>query len=224
MQLFLATIFGFTVVGLNILFIKNMALLIIDYQNGFNPGGELAVKEGNTIVGILNHLIRIFLKKGLLVIFSRDWHPAITKHFKKYGGPWPEHCVADTPSAQFHPELEVPHNAHILSKGLDPEDDGIKSLSAFEAKALIYGMNLLAFLRKKGTRTLFICGLATDYCVLQTVLDARINGFRVFVIVDAIKAVDMNPGDGERAIEEMRAAGAHIINSPNVARYLGVAA
>ncbi len=186
-----------------------IALLNIDMQNGFTPGGELGVKEGDVIIPIINRLtfwfIHIF---RALVVFSRDWHPRVSKHFKEFGGNWSTHCVINTHSAEFHKDLLVPKNANILSKGLYEDD---QAYSAFDKNARINGMDLATYLRKKGIKILFVTGLATDWCVKETVLDARKNGFWVFVITSAMRPVNLKPGDEERAIKEMKAAGAIII-------------
>jgi nicotinamidase/pyrazinamidase len=207
MTAFLITILFLAATGY--VFTRIIALLIIDMQNGFTPGGELGVKEGDVIIPIINRLTFLFTRiLRALVVFSRDWHPLVSKHFKKFGGAWETHCVVDTYSAEFHKDLLVPENANILSKGLNEDD---QAYSAFDKNARIHGMDLATYLRKKGIKILFVTGLATDWCVKETVLDARKNGFWVFVITSAMRPVNLNPGDEERAIKEMRAAGAIII-------------
>jgi nicotinamidase/pyrazinamidase len=179
------------------------ALIVVDVQNDFCPGGTLAVPNGDEVVAPLNKLITEFLSRGDLVIKSRDWHPPKTKHFALYGGTWPVHCVQGTRGAEFHPELIDDARITVVSKGTGDEDN----YSAFD------GTDLADLLRKEGVEELSIGGLATDYCVKQTVIDARREGFRVTAIGDAMRAVDLHPGDGERAIEEMRQTGARMATS-----------
>ena len=178
-------------------------LLIVDAQNDFCPNGALAVAGGDKIIPVLNRYIEIFSKDKNPVIASRDWHPARTKHFKDFGGPWPVHCVANTPGADFHPSLKLPSQAIVVSKGMDPSMD---SYSAFQAVDET-GRALADILKGSGVQELWIGGLATDYCVKASVLDG-LKHFRVNLHVDAIKGVDLNPGDSQRAVEEMLAAGA----------------
>ena len=179
------------------------ALIVVDVQNDFCPGGALGVERGDEVVGPLNRLIREFLARGELVVKSRDWHPAETKHFAAYGGTWPVHCVQNTRGAEFHPALLDDPRVHVLSKGTGDEDN----YSAFD------GTNLAEFLRERGVEEVWVGGLATDYCVKQTVLDALGEGFRVVALEDAMRAVNLRPDDGRLAIEEMRRAGARLVNS-----------
>jgi nicotinamidase/pyrazinamidase len=179
------------------------ALIVVDVQNDFCPGGSLAVSEGDQVVAPLNRLMDEFLKRGEPVFKSRDWHPPTTKHFADYGGTWPVHCVQNTKGAEFHPQLMDDMHIRVISKGLGDEDQ----YSAFD------GTDLALQLRRLGVEEVWVGGLATDYCVKNTVLDALKEGFRVKAIEDAMRAVNLNPDDGERAIEEMRAAGAEIIDS-----------
>jgi nicotinamidase/pyrazinamidase len=180
---------------------RRRALLVVDVQNDFCPGGALAVSHGDEVVAPLNTLIKDFLARGDLVFKSRDWHPAVTKHFKAYGGTWPVHCVQHTTGAEFHKDLLDDPRIAIVSKGTGDED----SYSAFD------GTDLAAQLRERGVREVWVGGLATDYCVKNTVLDARREGFTVKVVAEAMRPVELNPGDGARAIEEMQKSGAEII-------------
>ena len=180
------------------------ALVIVDVQNDFCPGGSLAVPHGDEVVPALNQAIRKFSAAGAPIFASRDWHPQRTKHFKEYGGVWPPHCVQETRGAELHPDLALPGDGTVVSKGMDPEAD---SYSAFQAESPD-GMPFSAALGEKGAQRLFVGGLATDYCVKATVLDALREGFEVIVLEDAIRAVDVNPGDGDRAIAEMKWHGA----------------
>jgi nicotinamidase/pyrazinamidase len=179
------------------------ALIVVDVQNDFCPGGSLAVAGGDEVVAPLNRLIQEFLENGEPVFKSRDWHPPRTKHFKAYGGTWPIHCVQNTPGAEFHPNLIDDIHIRVVSKGLGDED----TYSAFD------GTDLALQLERLGVKEVWIGGLATDYCVKNTVLDALKAGFQVKALRDAMRAVELNPGDGEKAIAEMEAAGAAIINS-----------
>jgi len=183
---------------------KKKALIVVDVQNDFCPGGSLAVAEGTAVVPPLNRLIKEFLDHGEPVFKTRDWHPARTKHFEFYGGTWPVHCVQNTPGAEFHPDLIDDPRITIVSKGIDESADGY---SGFD------GTNLAEILREQGVEEVWVGGLATDYCVKHTVLDARGAGFEVKALADAMRPVNLNPGDGEQAIEEMREAGAEIVGA-----------
>ncbi len=175
------------------------ALLIVDVQNDFLPGGSLAVPDGDGIIPVLNEYIKCFRDRGLPVIATRDWHPPDHCSFQSQGGPWPPHCVRATTGADFPATLVLPSDVVVISKGCQKTRD---AYSGFEGTALHEQ------LRELGVRRLFVGGLATDYCVRATVLDARRLGYEVCLLVDAIRAVDVHAGDGERAIEEMRKAGA----------------
>jgi len=180
------------------------ALLIIDVQNDFCPGGALAVPEGDRVVAVLNRYIERFREKGIPIIASRDWHPEKTTHFKAYGGIWPPHCVQNTRGAQFHPNLNLPAEAVVVSKGMAPDKDSYSAFQAVDPS----GRPLADLLREQGVRQLFAGGLATDYCVRASVLDALREGFQVTVLTDAIRGVELKPGDSEKAMEEMVRAGA----------------
>lgn len=177
------------------------ALIVVDVQNDFCPCGALAVAHGDEVVEPLNKLIDEFLERGDPVYKSRDWHPPTTKHFQAYGGTWPVHCVQNTKGAEFHPALRDDHRIEVISKGLGDKD----CYSAFDET------DLAARMRDQKVEEVVVGGLATDYCVKNTVLDAIKHGFKVKAVENAMRAVDVQPGDGERAIEAMRAAGAEII-------------
>lgn len=179
------------------------ALIVVDVQNDFCPGGALAVPHGDEVVEPLNELIDEFLEHGAPVYKSRDWHPARTKHFEAYGGTWPVHCVQNTEGAEFHPALRDDSRIRVISKGLGDKD----CYSAFDET------NLAAQLHQQDVEEVVVGGLATDYCVKNTVLDALKNGFKVKALKNAMRAVDLQPGDGDLAIEEMRAAGAKIVST-----------
>ena len=188
------------------------ALVIVDVQNDFCPGGTLAVADGDRVVAPLARLATRFAAAGLPVFASRDWHPPDTAHFQDAGGPWPVHCVRDTPGAELHPDLVLPPEAVILSKGVDPQADGY---SAFEARDEA-GRDLVELLRAAGVDHLLVGGLATDYCVRATVLAALARGLRVSLLTDAVAGVNVQPGDADRAIEEMVAAGAQLTTTDQV--------
>ena len=180
------------------------ALIVVDVQNDFCPGGSLAVAHGDEVVAPLNQLIKQFLDRGEPVYKTRDWHPAQTKHFQIYGGIWPVHCVQGTRGAEFHRDLSADPRVTVISKGIDERADGY---SGFD------GTNLAELLREEGVGEVWVGGLATDYCVKHTVLDALKEGFEVKALADAMRAVNVNQDDGAKAIEEMRAAGAEIVGN-----------
>jgi len=173
-------------------------------QNDFCPSGALGVPEGDRVVPILNKYIEIFRQAGLPIYFTRDWHPPVTVHFKPYGGVWPPHCVQGTHGAEFHPDLAVPPRAVIMSKGDDPKQDSYSAFFGHDEK----GRSLAEVLREDGVNHFYIGGLATDYCVKETSLDAIKDGFEVTVLIDGVKGVDLSPGDSERAMEEVKRKGA----------------
>jgi nicotinamidase/pyrazinamidase len=176
------------------------ALLIVDPQVDFCPGGALAVPGGDGIFPAVNRASRILP----LAVASRDWHPADHVSYQAQGGPWPVHCQAGTPGAEFHPALETDRIERVFSKGTDP---------AMEAYSAFDDTGLADWLRERGVDRLYVAGLATDYCVRASVLDALREGFRVVVLEDAIGAVNVAPDDGERALAEMREAGATMSRS-----------
>lgn len=178
------------------------ALLVTDIQNDFLPGGSLAVQRGDEVVPLLNRYIDIFVARKLPVFATRDWHPAHHCSFREQGGPWPPHCVAGTRGAEFAAALLLPLTAVIISKATTPEQDAYSSF---------LGTDLQRKLRDAGVKRLFIGGLTTDYCILNSTRDALQHGFQVFVLADAIRAVDVQPGDGARAVEEMVRQGAQCI-------------
>jgi nicotinamidase/pyrazinamidase len=175
------------------------ALLIIDLQVDFLPDGALGVASGHEVVAPINHLIALFREQGLPIVATRDWHPGDHCSFADQGGPWPPHCVADTPGAAFTAELALPDDAIIVSKADTAEVD---AYSAFA------GTGLAARLRELGVGRVTVCGLATDYCVLNTVSDALEEGFDTIIVPEAMRAVDAKPGDGRRALDRMVARGA----------------
>ena len=189
--------------------VSKSALIIVDIQNDFCPGGSLAVAGGNEIVPIINRYIEIFREMGAAVIASRDWHPAVTGHFKKFGGLWPEHCVQGSIGAAFRADLNFSSDTKVFSKGMDPDEDDYSALQARDDE----GRSMAGFLKEEGINRLHVCGLATDYCVLQTVLEALSLGFSTKLLIDAVRGVDLNPGDSENAIDIMRASGATLLTT-----------
>jgi nicotinamidase/pyrazinamidase len=179
------------------------ALLIVDVQNDFCPAGALAVPGGDEVVPVLNGYAERFAGIGAPVFATRDWHPGHTRHFSAYGGVWPVHCVQGTPGAAFHPGLVLPPGTEVFSKGTDPETD---AYSAFQSETGD-GTPFSSVLAERGVVRLFVGGLATDYCVRESALDALRAGFEVVILEDAVRAVDVKPGDGERALDAIAAAG-----------------
>jgi nicotinamidase/pyrazinamidase len=177
------------------------ALIIVDMQRDFLPGGALAIAGSEKIVGAVNEYARDFARASRPVFATRDWHPVNHCSFKELGGRWPEHCVAGTHGAEWAPGLELPPGTQVISKGKQAESEGY---SAFD------GTHLCMHLRALGVRRVFLCGLATDYCVRATALDALREGFDVVLLVDAIRAADVRPGDGIRALAQLEARGARM--------------
>jgi nicotinamidase/pyrazinamidase len=187
------------------------ALLVVDVQQDFCPGGALAVKGGDKVVPILNTVIEAFESAGLPILFTRDWHPPNHISFKNQGGVWPPHCVQGTSGVEFHLGLHVPRGATVISKGDDP---------MAEAYSGFQGTDLAARLKKLGVTVVFIGGLTTDYCVRESTLDAIHSGFAVNVLEDCTRAVEVREGDGARALEDMRKAGARLITSQEALQQL----
>lgn len=181
-------------------------LLVVDVQHDFLPGGALGVVDGDRVIGPVNRAIERFA--GQPVLLTRDWHPPGHCSFRAQGGPWPTHCVAGSRGAEFSDELKIPPGTGVVSKATQVDRD---AYSAFA------GTDLDLRLRALNAKRLFIAGLATDYCVVNTVVDAVAAGFEPVVLLDAIAAVDVQPGDGERAIERMRELGARFAVSTDLA-------
>ncbi|GIX17602.1 MAG: nicotinamidase [Rhodothalassiaceae bacterium] len=179
------------------------ALIVVDVQRDFCPGGALPVPEGDAVVPVLNRWIAAAEEAGALLVFSRDWHPRGHPSFAAEGGPWPEHCLQDTPGAAFHPALRVPETAHLVSKGTRFDKD---QYSAFDETGLA------ALLAKRGIRRVLIGGLARDVCVKATALDAVGAGFETWLISEGARA--LGPESGAAADREMTAAGVHILKAP----------
>ena len=183
-----------------------VAVLAVDVQRDFCAGGALAVPDGDQVVPALNRLLEQARRSGRRVYATRDWHPPDSRHFLTGGGRWPVHCVAGTDGARFHRDLHLPEDVVVVSKGTHPNADGY---SAFDGR-LADGTPLNQDLDRHGITRLVVGGLATDYCVQASVLDALRQGAHVTLLTDAIAAVDLEPGDGARAVEAMRAAGAEL--------------
>lgn len=175
----------------------NDALIIVDVQRDFCPGGALPIEEGHKVVPVLNRWIAAAVARRAAIYISRDWHPVNHISFKSQGGPWPPHCIQDSDGARFHPDLRVPESAIKVTKGVRFDQD---QNSVFDQTGLAFQ------LRRDGIRRLFIGGLAEDVCVLATVLDGCKEGFEVFVISDAVRPVTSE--GGEEARRRMQAAGA----------------
>jgi nicotinamidase/pyrazinamidase len=189
------------------------ALVIVDVQNDFLPGGNLAVQAGDEVIPVLNRYIGVFNRRSLPIYATRDWHPADHCSFKPQGGIWPPHCIAGSAGARFPAALKLPYSATIVSKATTPEKD---AYSGFE------GTGLADQLKSRGIERLFIGGLATDYCVLNTVIDALSHGFKVQLLLDAIRAVNLQPGDGQAAINVMLEHGAVLIDQAKATYKNGV--
>jgi nicotinamidase/pyrazinamidase len=189
---------------------RRTALLVVDLQNDFCAGGALAVPNADRVVSALNQYIGEAVAHGVSIYASRDWHPLLSNHFKPYGGPWPVHCVKDTDGARFHPNLRLPATAIAITKG---EDSASPGYSAFEGHTP-GGKPLLADMRERGIGELYVGGLATDYCVKHSVLDALSAGLQVTLLEDAIAGVDSE--DSARAIVEMRHRGACVMAGPGL--------
>jgi len=187
---------------------RSTALVLVDIQNDFCPGGALAVPDGDQIVEVVNRLAPSFN----FVAATRDWHPPNHISFKEQGGVWPPHCVQGSPGADLHPALDRSGIDLIVRKGYSPDRDTFEGLPAVDEN----GESLDKILKRKGVDSIYVAGLATDYCVKATVLDALKKGFQVFAVTDAMRAVNLQPGDAARALQEMAAAGAHLVTSQQV--------
>lgn len=190
------------------------ALVIVDLQNDFaDPDGGLTVAGGDAIVGSVNDEVAIAMDAGATVVATQDWHPESTPHFAKDGGVWPVHCVADTWGAELHPRLVLPAETTVVRKGTNGED----GYSGFTMRDPVTGEEIPTvldrLLRERGVRRVIVVGLATDYCVKATVLDGVRLGYEMSLIVDAVAAVDLAAGDGDRALAEMREAGVQLMRT-----------
>lgn len=185
---------------------SHSALLIVDVQVDFCPGGALPAPQGDTILPALNRYIAQAVENGMPIYASRDWHPLVTTHFKAYGGLWPPHCVQGTPGAAFHPDLQLPAETVVVTKGDVSDREGYSSFDGRTAD----GRSLADALRDRHIDTVYVAGLTTEYCVKQTALDALREGFHVRVLADAISGIEATPGDSARALSEVAGAGAQV--------------
>lgn len=183
------------------------ALLVVDVQIDFLPGGALGIARGDAVLAPLNRLLRAWRARGLPVYLSRDWHPPGHCSFAERGGPWPEHCIAGTAGAAFSPSLERAPGDVVVSKAMRPDRDAYSALD---------DTGLAEDLRRSGVRRIFVGGLATDYCVRATGLDARSAGLEVVILRDAVCAVNVQPDDGEKALSELAAAGAELAQTDEI--------
>ena len=189
------------------------ALILVDIQNDFCPGGALAVNEGDQIVPAVNRLIPEFP----LVISTQDWHPENHISFKEQGGPWPPHCVQGTRGAELHSDLKTDTIAHYLRKASSPDKDDYSEFAGKDDR----GRSLDQVLKSHRVKKLYAVGLATDYCVLETVIDGLRLGYEVYAVTDAMRAVNVNPADGEKALQKMASSGAHLVTSDEVLNLAG---
>lgn len=189
------------------------ALVVVDVQNDFaDPTGALYVQEGERVLPIVNHEIERAVKGGSTIIYTRDWHPPVTPHFAKDGGLWPVHCVQGSWGAQFHPDLLQVGGLQILTGANG--DDGYSGFSSrHPVTGEISRTELESILRERAIERVILVGLATDYCVKETALDALRLGFETTVLVDATRPVDRAPGDGQRALNEIAALGGRLVLS-----------
>ncbi len=192
--------------------VPRLALVVVDFQRDFCDGGALAVRGADELLQPLNLLVRAFERARQPVFFTRDWHPPNHCSFRNYGGAWPPHCVVGTPGAQFHPLLEVPKDAFVISKATSADKD---AYSGFQ------GTDLGRRLRRLGVRRVYVCGLATDYCVKNTVLDALALGFEVRLVADCIRGVNLKRTDSANAVRSMLSAGAKPVVAVRAAKSVG---
>ena len=184
--------------------LRDSGLIVVDIQNDFCPGGSLAVAEGDQVMPVLSAWAAAAERAGVLIFVSRDWHPPRTTHFQAYGGVWPPHCVQGTRGAEFHPDLRLPADVTVVSKGMGEQEDAYSAFQARDGQ----GRLLPELLRERGVNHLYVMGLATDYCVKDSTLSGIRAGFRVTVVQPGCRAVDLQPGDGHAALAAMQDAGA----------------
>lgn len=183
------------------------ALIVVDVQKDFLPGGSLGVPDGDAVVPVMNRYMEQFRQQGLPIYATRDWHPEGHCSFEAQGGPWPPHCIAGSTGAEFADDLELDDDVTIISKAMEVEKD---AYSGFQ------GTDLAKRLRSQKVKRLFIGGLATDYCVVNTVKDGLKEGFEVLLLEDGIRGVDINAGDSAKTVGEMHELGAESITLENI--------
>ncbi|NLG49818.1 MAG: isochorismatase family protein [Chloroflexi bacterium] len=186
---------------------SNSALLVVDMQNDFLPGGALGVVEADMIIPRVNEYVRLFEEHPHPIFYTRDWHPPETTHFVTQGGPWPPHCVQGTWGAAFHPDMHIPQEAIILSKGMDPHEDAYSGFHARDDQ----GHYLEELLLKYEVMHVYVCGLALDYCVKWSCIDAANKGFHMYPLIDATRAVNVKIHDAELAVEEIVRVGGTLL-------------
>jgi nicotinamidase/pyrazinamidase len=196
--------------------LRDAALILVDIQNDFCPGGALAVSEGDQIVPIINRL----MPKFPLVISTQDWHPANHISFKEQGGPWPPHCVQGSRGAELHSALQTDTIAVYFRKASSPDKDDYSEFAGKDDR----DRTLDQVLKSRAVKKLYVVGLATDYCVLETVLDGLKLGYEVYAVTDAMRAVNVNPGDGANALQKMADSGANLVTSDEVLNQQGSSA
>jgi nicotinamidase/pyrazinamidase len=184
-------------------FQRGDALLLVDPQNDFCPGGSLAVAEGDQVMPVLSSWAAEAASSGIPIFVSRDWHPERTTHFKEHGGVWPPHCVQGTFGAEFHPALRLPSSVVVVSKGMGETEDAYSAFQARDADGVMLG----DLLRARGVQRLYLMGLATDYCVQATALGGLEHGLQVSVVQSGCRAVNLQPGDGHAALAAIQTAG-----------------
>lgn len=191
---------------------RRAALLVVDVQVDFCPGGTLPVPRGDLVVKPLNNYMELFKSRGVPIFASRDWHPRESRHFAGNGGIWPPHCIKGTRGADFHPSLMLPEETIVISKGMETWDDAYSAMQGVTANGTPFAM----LLRGMGLDRLYVGGLATDYCVKETVLEALKEGFNVTLLADAVRGVELQSGNSDRAVAEMIEAGAEMatLSSP----------
>ncbi len=187
----------------------HQALLVVDVQNDFCPGGNLAVKDGDKVIPKLNRVIEAFEKAHLPIYFTRDWHPPNHCSFRSQGGIWPSHCVMGTGGAEFHRDLKIPRGSTVVSKGSNP---------AHEAYSTFQGTDLLEQLVRSHVSEVFIGGLTTDYCVKESSLDALRGGLKVNVIADCVKGVNLRRNDSSEALRTVKEQGARLVSAASAIR------
>lgn len=184
-------------------------LVVTDMQNCFLPGGSLPVTEGDSVVGPLNIALDAFDRAGLPVIFTRDWHPPNHCSFQSRGGPWPDHCIQGTQDAAFSPRLHIPPKPLVISKAVEADKEQYSAYFGHDENGATMADNLRAMKPKR----VFIGGVATEYCVFNTVLDMLKDGYDVYVFVDGVQPVEVKPGDGQAALDTMEKRGARLIRA-----------
>ncbi len=193
---------------MNVSLTSSDALIVVDVQNDFCPGGALPAPEGDKVVPSMNAYIQRFHEEGLPIAASRDWHPEDHMSFRKEGGPWPPHCIQGSQGAEYHPDLSLPEETHHVKKGTRADEE--------DYSAFLGHPSLTAFLHENDVDRIFVGGLTTEYCVKETVLDALEEGFDVLVLDDATQGVNVEHGDANKALEEMRSQGARVITSTDI--------